>query len=54
MLGELASNKKLLKNNAESIVTAIKDMANFSGITIKKPASFMEFQKIGIIHKNRK
>ncbi|MBV7270735.1 hypothetical protein [Winogradskyella luteola] len=45
MLGELAYHKNLLKRHANSIVTSIEDMAEFSRVTITKACKFYGISK---------
>lgn len=40
MLGELAHNKNLMKLHADSILTSVEEMAEFSDVTIKKACKF--------------
>jgi len=45
MLGELAHHKNLLKQHANSIVTSIEDMAQFSKVTVTKASKFYGISK---------
>ena len=45
MLGELVHHKNLLKQHANSIVTSIEDMAQFSKVTIVKACKFYGISK---------
>jgi hypothetical protein len=45
MLGDLKHNKSLLKLHAGSIITAVEDMAQFSGVTVQKACKFYGISK---------
>ncbi|QSS96304.1 hypothetical protein [Psychroflexus sp. ALD_RP9] len=54
MLGEFSHHKNLMNMQANSIVTSVEEMAQFSGVTVKKACQFYGISKDWYYTKKRK